>query len=138
MTEYASLREKIAAEKAERLARYAAFGDLLTDAYRAADEAGRACVPTPMIVSGYEDDPVMDGPCGFAWVNIRPGNSSFAIWLTKNGHARKSYDGGVQIWIRGFGQSCARKSAAADAMAEVFNSSPLTNNLRIYAASRLD
>ena len=138
MTEYATLREKIAAEKAERAERYAAFENLFAQAHEAGMTAGRECVPVPMIVSGYENQPVMDGPCGFAWVNVRPGNSSFAIWLVKTGRARKAYGGGVQIWVRYFDQSYTRKSEYADAMADVFRSSPLTENLRIYAASRLD
>ena len=76
-----------------------------------------------------------EGMCGFAWVKIRPGNSSFAKWLVKNKLARSAYGGGVDIWISGFNQSVERKEACARAMAEV-----LRNELGVnaYADSRLD
>lgn len=138
MTEYASLREKIAAEKAERESRYQAFEDLFAKAYANGLQAGKDVTPTPMVVSGYEHQPVMDGVCGFAWVVVRPGNSSFARWLVKTGRGRTSYSGGVHIWISAHGQSMTRKDAHAQAMADTFRNSPLLSNVRIYAESRMD
>ena len=64
--------------------------------------------------------PVMDGMCGFAWVNVKPGNSRFAKWLRDNGLARKDgYYGGVTVWVSQFGQSSTRKIAYAGAFAAV-------------------
>lgn len=97
-------------------------------------DAAMTATPTPMIVverANVLDDtspivkqyaPVMDGVCGFAWVNVKPGNSSFANWLKRNGLARRdSYYGGVTIWVGDYGQSYERKMAHASAMARELN-----------------
>ncbi len=106
--------------------------------YKAADAAGKAaaekCVPEPMYVSGYPK-PVMDGVCGFAWVNVRPGNCAFANWLKKKGYARKAYAGGVEIWVSAYNQSMAKKEAYAYAFASVVNDSNVAN---AYGGSRMD
>ncbi len=109
---------------------------------RAADagmNAGNGCSPTPMIVSGYEDDPVMDGACGFAWVNFKMKGGlgrKFGRWLIDNDHARKdSYYGGVTIWIGAHNQSVARKVANASAMASTLRAAGIED---AYAGSRLD
>jgi hypothetical protein len=137
MPEYNTLREKIAAEKAERLERYAEFQRLYDQAQVAGLQAGYDVTPTPMIVGNYP--PVMDGVCGFAWVAVAPRNSSFGKWLVKEGLGRSSdYHKEVQIWISAHEQSYTRKVAHAQAMADVFNSSPLLANTRIYATGRLD
>lgn len=85
--------------------------------------AGTDAIPTPMIVSGYESEPVMDGACGFAYVNfsMRMGISrKFGRWLIDNGHARKdNHIGGCTIWISEHGQSMERKAAHAVAMTNV-------------------
>lgn len=119
--------------------------------YARAVEAGRAaaekCHPTPMLV-GSPSTPlgndidfsqptylVNDGACGFAWVIVRPGNSTFANWLKKQGHARPdSYYGGVNIWIGDYHQSMALKEAHARAMAEVFREAGVS----AYSSSRMD
>lgn len=75
-----------------------------------------------------------EGVCGFAWVNVKPGNSSFARWLVKNDYAMKSYYGGVDIWVREFNQSMERKEAAAAAMARVLSEA----GIRAYSMSRMD
>jgi hypothetical protein len=81
---------------------------------------------------------VMDGLCGFAWVNVGDGRSSFARWLKENNYANKDYYGGYQIWSSRFGsdssQSVERKEAGCRAAAEVFNK----YGLKAYVASRLD
>ena len=144
--EYASLREKIAAEKVERVARYAKFEAAYAKAYAAGMAAGKAAVPEPMVVSeaeGLSNRPkpggkswyVSEGACGFAWVSVHPGNSSFAKWLKKAGHADKHYGGGVSIWIGEHNQSIARKEAHAYAMAKVLREEL---NIKAYAGSRLD
>jgi len=110
--------------------------------------AGGASKPNPMVIcemSNPLSNSIADvkqmwveneGACGFAWVNVNPGNSPFANWLKKNGYARKSYAGGVDIWISDFGQSVDRKEACASAMAKVLQMELGMSS--IYAASRLD
>lgn len=137
-TEYGSLREKIAAEKAERLARYDEYERIWTEAVTAGLQAGYDVVPTPMVVRGYESTPVMDGMCGFAWVSVRPGNSAFARWLVKTGRGRSAYGGGIQVWISAHSQSYTRKHAHASAMVDVFRSEPLLSGVRFFADGRLD
>ena len=74
--------------------------------------------------------------CGFAWVNIRPGNSPLANQLKKLGLARKSYEGGVDVWNPGgsFTQSMDVKEAGAEAFAEVLKK----YGFKAYARSRGD
>lgn len=101
--------------------------------------------PVPMFVS-QPSDPLNDnsvpkamwyvpeGVCGFAWINVRPGFSSFAKWLVKNGKARAAYSGGVDIWVSEFGQSMDRKEAYAHAFAKVLSDA----GVNAYASSRMD
>ena len=122
-------------------------------AWALAEAAGRraaeASVPTPMIVSeadGLSDRPVeggkswfvSEGVCGFAWLTVRPGTSSFARWLKKVGLARKAYTGGVQYWIGAYNQSMTRKSAHASAMAKVLQEELPEYAEGIYPGSRMD
>lgn len=74
--------------------------------------------------------------CGFAWVNIKPGNCNIANALKKQGHARKSYDGGVDVWNPGgsYSQSMDLKEAGAQAFAEVLRK----YGFKAYARSRAD
>lgn len=110
--------------------------------------AGQAINPVPMTV-GHPTTPlgndidyskpiytVADGPCGFAWIDIKPGNSKLARGLKKIGVARKSVYGGVNIWVNEFDQSHDRKYEYARAYASRLRE--LTNEDRIYANSRLD
>ena len=152
--EFTSLREKIAWEKQERIARYAAFARIFSEAQYEGALAANSTTPTTMIVGspttplGNDIDPSKpiyvepEGPCGFAWVTVRPGSSSFARWLVKEGHARPAYKGGVQIWIGGYGQSYERKMAHARAMADtltrILDAEGLGTGRRIYAGGRLD
>jgi len=114
-------------------------------AFAAGVEAAQACVPTPMVVTQnanpfnpYSEvvfrDVVSDGPCGFAWVVVRPGNSSFARWLKNRRLARPGYNGGVHIWISDYNQSMQRKEAHACAMARVLRDA----GIEAYADSRMD
>lgn len=119
---------------------------LLKRAREAGNAAGKAAAPTPMVVGtpthplGNDLDPtkkmyfVEGGVCGFAWVNVSPGTSSFARYLVKVGAARRSYDGGVDIWVSQYGQSMQRKEAHARAMAEVLRD----GGVKAYASSRMD
>ena len=122
------------------------FAALLGSAHAAGMAAGNAAKPHAMIVGepttllGNQIDHskptyyVPDGVCGFAWITVRPGTSSFARWLVKNGHARKAYRGGVDIWVHQFGQSMERKQAYAYAYAKVLNEAGIT----AYSESRMD
>jgi len=108
--------------------------ELFTRAFKAGITAGNAHAPTPMVVQGYENQPIMDGVCGFAWINVRPGTSSFARWLVKEKGCRKSYHGGIDVWIHEFNQSYERKLAAAHAMADVLRKA----GINAYGQGRID
>lgn len=123
----------------------AACEALYLKAYEAGAAAAAASVPTPMVVSEHANplndaSPVKrswfvsDGVCGFAWVKVRPGNSSFANWLKKNGKGRPDYPSGVAINISAYNQSMERKEAHARAMAKVLSEAGIT----AYADSRMD
>lgn len=125
------------------------FQTIYEEAHNAGMKAGNECTPIPMVV-GQETELfsnkidytkptyyVADGLCGFAWVNIKPGNCAFANWLKKNNHARTdSYYGGVTVWVSEFNQSIARKEAYAAAFVEVVKKYNVVK--KIYSASRLD
>lgn len=118
--------------------------------YQKAHEAGMVAVEKlqvqPMVVEGHAnplDDSsavvesyyVPDGPCGFAWINVKPGNSPFANYLKKNELARAdSYSGGVCIWVHQFNQSIQKKDTYATAFASVLGE----NGIKAYAGSRMD
>lgn len=149
VSEYGSLREKIAAESQARKAKYASFEAAMAKASAAGRAAGEAAKPAAMMVvqpsNPLNDNSVPkamwhapEGVCGFAWVKVSPGNSPFANWLKKNKLARKSYYGGVEINISDFGQSMERKEACANAMALALNEELAGQGLQIYASSRMD
>jgi hypothetical protein len=121
------------------------------DLYAKADAAGKQAVYSakvqPMIVGSAKSvfsneidyskpvDFVEDGVCGFAWVNIKPGNSKFANWLKKNKLARSdSYAGGVVVWVSAYNQSMQKKEAYASAFADVL----VAEGIKAYSDSRMD
>ena len=121
--------------------------EIYAEAHFAGMNALTSANPSPMVVGspstplGNDIDPskptyfVAEGPCGFAWVNVKPGNSKFAKWLKSNGLGRPdSYYGGVTVWVREGGQSAARKEAYAYAFANILNN----YGIKAYANSRLD
>lgn len=130
--------------KAIREANHRALYD---GAMAAGAAAAEACVPTPMIVQQRlnplddnspvvkEWEPVAAGVCGFAWVTIFPGNSSFARWLAKEGLARKAYRGGMEIYISAYSQSYERKMAHAQAAAKYLREHGIE---KAYSGGRLD
>jgi hypothetical protein len=135
--QYNSLKEKIAAEKAERAQRNFEFQMLLGKAEKAGYAAGDNMTPRPMTVtdsSGNVIDQVNEGLCGFAWINVRSANKGFGNWLIKQGIARKGYYGGAEIWIHAHNQSYERKLAHARAMADIINEA----GFECYANGRLD
>jgi hypothetical protein len=135
--EYLTLREKIAAEKVERAAKYERFQAIIDQAFAAGEQAGISAMPLPMGIctsDGRLIDIIDEGACGFAWVTVKPANSSFAIWAKKQGLMRSAYGGGVQYWVKGFGQSVDRKAAFAGAFAKVLQD----NGIKATAGDRLD
>lgn len=137
--------DMIKAKGEERQARLDGFEDLYNQAHLAGQLAAQACVPRPMVVQQHAnpgDDgsrvvkewDVPDGVCGFAWVVVNPGNSSFALWLKKHKGAHRHYYGGVAVSVRDYGQSLERKSAYADAFATVLQGA----GIKARADSRMD
>ena len=121
--------------------------ELFERAHQAGMVAGTGHTPEPMylverenpfddnspVIHAYE--PVMDGVCGFAWVNVKPGTSRFARWIRNTNHGRSDdYYGGTTVWVRYFNQSYERKLAYAEAFAEVLKEA----GIRAYAHGRLD
>jgi len=142
---FKSLREKIAWEKAQRSLRYAKFEEILTEAHQAGLKAAREVMVSPMVVQEHEnpaDDSsavkqqwvVPDGVCGFAWVTVRPANSSFGRYVKKNKGWRPAWNGGIQLWVSDFGQSMIRKEAYAGAFASVLRNHDINANM----GSRMD
>ncbi len=115
----------------ETLTGKVSFDDIMALAVEVGIEAGRAITPTPMKIRGYE--PIADGVCGFAQVNIK-GNTAFGRWVKKMGYGRKAYYGGLDINVHEFNQSYERKMAYANAMAKVFTS----HGIEAFASGRLD
>lgn len=143
------LAEIIAAREALKADRDIEFSKLFAKAYGAGIDAGMKVRPVPIVVGspvsmfGEGSDKIDrsqphwvidDGACGFAWVNVRPGNSPFANWLKRKGIASPRYGGGVEIWISEFNQSVDRKYAMARAMADVLKEAGIV----AFAGSRLD
>ena len=114
----------------------------LEDLCKSADEAGKSAVAAlevqPMVVQDQRTGQqwlVGDGVCGFAWVNLKPGNCALAKYMKNNKIARTdSYNGGVQIWVSAYGQSMQKKEAYAYAYAEVLKK----DGYKAYAGSRMD
>lgn len=134
----AAFKEMIA-NKPTKADREAAHEALYLRALEAANEAASKVTPVPMYVQNNSTGQtwkVDGGVCGFAWVNITPGNSSFARWMKDKGYARRdSYEGGVTVWSGNVGgQSLAIKEAWASAFAGVLTDAGITAHSR----SRLD
>ena len=112
----------------------------LKDLVARAEKAGRDAAETaridPMVVEdGQKNYFVADGVCGFAWINIKPGNCGLAKYLKNEKKARPdSYYGGVTVWVSDYGQSMQKKEAYAYAYAQVLR----TDGYNAYAASRMD
>lgn len=128
--EVVSMPEPVTKEATVKLSA-AACRALHERAHEAGMAAGKAAMPEPMVVFQRENpfddtsrvtkvyEPVMDGVCGFAYVTVRPGNSTYARWLKANAGAFKAYYGGVQFSVGAFNQSLTRKTAYADAYCAV-------------------
>jgi hypothetical protein len=79
----------------------------------AARDAGGAAAQAEPTLHGAQK-PLM------VWITIRPGGSSFARWLKRNGHAHnpRFSGGGVAVQITVYGAAPNRKRAYAVAVAE--------------------
>jgi hypothetical protein len=124
-TQYGSLREKIRAEKTQRIERNAAFDTLWREACTAAHSAAQIVGVKPMTVVGYNPSTgertqyfVEGGVCGFAYIKIAPATCAFARYLKARGIGHKSYYGGWEVSIPHFGQSMQRKEEYARVVAE--------------------
>jgi len=117
----------------------------LRDAEAVGHNAGVNHKPTPMRVYQAdlkgnrlsEDSIIDDGPCGFAWINIKPATKRFVKWLKETGRARTdSYYGGVTIWIHDHNQSYEKKKKHAEAMASYLQGK--FPDIKFRAMSQLD
>lgn len=119
--------------------------ELYTAAATAAVQAANACTPTPMGL--YDADPltgarrgpvqvVSEGPCGFAYVIIKPARGAFVKYLKDQKLGHKGYYGGYKVSMSHLSssQSYERAVAAARAFAKVLQD----NGVKCYTDSRLD
>jgi len=139
--------EMLQTKAKEKQTRDLRFKIIWEDAHEKGLAAGNTVIPVPMVVIEREnmfDDtspitrqytPIEGGPCGFAWVTVHPGNSSFALWCKREHRASRAYAGGMTVkWVSEFGQSVTRKSAYAYAFASALQEAGIT----AYAGDRLD
>lgn len=128
------------------------YATLLADAHAAGYYAmtARASTITPMTVRDPrtgETWTVPGGPCGFAWVVLRPATTPFARWLKRErfnadrsvnvaegGSWSKHYGGGYNFWVWEGGQSLEMKAAYAKGYAQVLKDA----GYDAYAQSRMD
>lgn len=129
--------------KKERNERDNVFAKIFEQAHLAGMEAANNCRPTPMVVQEIKnqlDDNskvtkewvIADGVCGFAWVEIKPGNCAAANYMKRKILNKKN--GKAVLFVHQFNQSMERKQAYAYAYANVLNN----NNIKAYAYSRMD
>lgn len=100
-------------------------------AHAAGREAADRTVPTPFVVERYGT--IWDGACGFAWIELADGRTSFARWLVEQGIAHFTRPG-VRLYSKAETQSLDKKLAYAEAYGEVLRS----NGMECTIGSRLD
>ena len=121
------------------------FVQILRAADAAGTQAAHATTPTPMTVQEFQGigesrrkvgNPITisEGPCGYAWVVIRPATTRFARWAKKQGFCDKNYGGGYSFSITQYGQSFEKKYAHANAFAKVLTEF----NINALAEGRMD
>lgn len=129
------------------MSRESEFQDLFSKAHAAGMAALLTTVPATMRLVGTDSDGVMkvivvpDGPCGFAWVSIKPATAPFAKWLKATGKARGgncSGGSGLSYWVSEGSQSYEKKRRYARAFADVLKAANLAGVKSIYADGRLD
>jgi len=137
----ARFKMMLSEQSSEKLKRETAFYEALHDAHDAGAKAGQEARPNPMIVKGYEDQPVMDGVCGFAYITVKPGNCRLANYMKKNGFGNYwSYDKAVVVSISYFNQSMERKERYAEAYSKLLAERVATIDprARVSHYSRMD
>jgi hypothetical protein len=101
----------------------ALFANVFAQAAVAGKLAANAAVPPVMVVrsnSGQQWE-VPDGPCGFAWVTVRPANSAAGHFAATLPGWKPAYGGGISFWVGDYNQSMVRKEAYAHAFAATLN-----------------
>ena len=130
------------------------FEKIFSDAIKKGNEAAEIVQPVPMVVQQHanvmdDNSPVVkqwecnDGVCGFGWVEVSPGNSSFANWLKSKGYFYSNYGGCVHISSRLQTQSLEKNAAWAAGLAKHLNDNihllqTGKSKLRISSHSRID
>lgn len=126
------------------------FKEIYVDCVKAGEEEMYKCRTTPMIVETHRDmfddnSPVIKreiieaGPCGFAWLVIKPTRSRFCSWLRENNLARYSeHERGVVIFAHVGGQSVQLKEAWTHGFYKELMKHKETLKITIESYSRLD
>lgn len=111
------------------------FEAIFNEAHKAGHQAAMAVEEKQYVVRDSFSGQTwpMSGLCGFAWVRFA-GNTAWGRWAKKNKGARSAYPKGLQIWIGDYGQSHAKKTAYAQAFADMLNQ----HSIDAYAEDRLD
>lgn len=137
---------KVKASAADRQAKVEKWAKIHAEAHEAGVRAANQAKPVPMIVEQHsnqldDSSPVVQrwvvegGPCGFAWIVVRPGNCSFARWAKKNVPlTAKHYYGGMSIWCPLGTQSMAIKENYCRAYANILQ----FYGINAHMGSRLD
>lgn len=128
------------------------IADIFNKARIAATIAFRDCKPNPVIFGQAKDlfsnemvpgteELVMDGLCGFAWINIKPARGEFVKFLKRNNIGHPGVYGGwtisaYNVGIPGSSQSMERKEAGCKAFVAVIKE--YFPDMRIWVESRLD
>lgn len=93
--------------------------------------AAERAVPTPMVLEEFGTE--WEGECGFGWVQLPDGRSSFARWTVTQGRGHRGHPG-VRLYSRAMTQSVVKNRAYAEAFGEVLRS----NGIVCAIGSRLD
>ena len=106
-----------------------AMGILWARAERRGRDAGQAIAPSVMRI--VQANPITgkplpgakvyvetEGPCGFAYVTIKPARGPLVSYMKKVSRGHRAYYGGWEVSVHAHGQSMERKAAHAKAMAD--------------------